>query len=84
MYYVYVLQSEKDGKNYTGYTCNLKQRFEEHQRGRVESTKQRRPFKIIYYEVSSHRADALHREKYLKTTHGKRYLKQRLKSYFTG
>ena len=33
------LQSEKDGKNYTDFTHNLKQRFEEHQRGKVESTK---------------------------------------------
>ena len=30
-YYVYVLQSLKDGKFYTGYTENLKLRFEEHQ-----------------------------------------------------
>ncbi|MCF7906171.1 GIY-YIG nuclease family protein [Candidatus Gracilibacteria bacterium] len=84
MYYVYVLQSEKDGKNYTGFTHNLKQRFEEHQRGRVESTKERRPLKIIYYESSLNQADALHREKHLKTAHGKKYIKNRLKSYFMG
>ncbi|MFC2125680.1 GIY-YIG nuclease family protein [Bacteroidota bacterium] len=27
-YYVYILRSLKDGKNYAGYTRNLKLRFE--------------------------------------------------------
>lgn len=39
MYYVYVLQSFKDDKMYTGYTNNLKSRFELHKKGKVESTK---------------------------------------------
>ena len=29
MYYVYVLKSDKDNKNYVGYTKNLKLRFEQ-------------------------------------------------------
>jgi len=48
-FYVYVLKSERDGKFYTGYTKNIKQRFEEHQKGRVKSTKDRRPLRLIYY-----------------------------------
>ena len=43
MYYTYVLQSEKDGKFYLGFTEDLKQRFELHNKGRVDSTKDRRP-----------------------------------------
>ena len=35
-YYVYVLRSLKDEKNYTGYTKNLKLRFEQHNKGLVE------------------------------------------------
>lgn len=84
MYYTYVLQSEKDNKLYTGYTQNLDLRFEQHQKGQVESTKNRRPFKLIYYEACLDQADALKREKYLKTHYGKMFLKNRLKSYFTG
>ena len=38
-YYVYILKSEKDGKNYAGYTQNLKLRLEQHQKGKVTSTK---------------------------------------------
>ncbi|MAC94009.1 MAG: excinuclease ABC subunit C [Flavobacteriales bacterium] len=84
MFYTYVLQSEKDGKLYTGYTKDLDLRFEQHQKGQVESTMNRRPFKLIYYEACLRQADALKREKYLKTHYGKMFLKNRLKSYFTG
>ena len=42
-YYIYVLQSEKDKKFYVGYTKNLKSRFEQHTKGQVSSTKDRRP-----------------------------------------
>ena len=84
MYYTYVLKSEKDGKLYVGYTNNLRSRFELHCKGRVESTCERRPLKIIYYEACREQHDAIHREKYLKTYRGKMFLKNRLKSYFTG
>jgi len=84
MQYVYILKSQKDGKNYVGYTKNLKLRFERHNKGLVESTKDRRPLKLIYYESCLSRQDATKREKYLKTIYGKRYIKSRLKSYLIG
>jgi putative endonuclease len=84
MFYTYVLLSELDKKFYTGYTKDLKLRFEEHKRGNVESTKDRRPLKLVYYESCINQQDATHREKYLKTYHGKMYIKNRLKSYLTG
>jgi len=84
MYYVYVLQSDKDNKLYTGYTSDLKSRFDQHCAGLVKSTCNRRPLKLIYYEACLTSEDARHREIYLKTAYGKRYLKNRLKTYFTG
>jgi len=84
MYYTYVLQSVKDKEFYTGMTKDLKLRFEQHNKGVVESTKNRRPFEIVYYEACKSKIDARKREKYLKTYHGKMYLKRRLKSYLTG
>ncbi|MDO8524729.1 MAG: GIY-YIG nuclease family protein [bacterium] len=63
---------------------NLKLRFEEHQKGRVFSTKNRRPLQLIYSEACLDRKDAMRREKYLKTSYGNRFLKSRLKSYSTG
>ncbi len=51
MYYTYVLQSTKDNDFYTGFTKNLKLRFEQHNKGIVESTKDRTPVRLIYYEA---------------------------------
>ncbi len=84
MMYVYVLQSEKDARLYTGCTKDLKKRKQLHDEGRVESTRARRPLKLVYYEYCLKQEDAYHREKYLKTTYGKRYIRNRLKHYFTG
>ena len=84
MYYTYVLRSEKDGNFYTGYTKDLKLRFEQHCKGQVDSTKQRLPLDLIYYEACLSQADATKREKYLKTYHGKMFLNKRLKSYLSG
>ena len=84
MYYTYVLRSEKDYKFYVGYTKDLKLRFEMHCKGQVGSTKDRRPLNLIYYEACLNSDDATKREKYLKSHHGRMYLKNRLKSYLTG
>lgn len=78
IYYNYVLRSLKDNNLYIGFTKNLKKRFAEHEKGLVPSTKYRRPLVLIYYEVSLNMDSAVHREKYLKTTYGHRYLKNRI------
>jgi len=77
----YVLQSEFDKNFYVGYTTNLKKRLDEHNSGKVKSTKDRSPLRVVYYEVCYNQKDALHREKYLKSSYGKRYIKNRLKNY---
>jgi putative endonuclease len=84
MYYTCVLQSEKDREFYVGYTRDLKQRLEQHMKGHVESTRERVPVQLIYYEACLEKDDAIRREKYLKTYHGKMFLRNRLKSYLTG
>ena len=83
MFYTYILQSQKDFNLYTGFTKDLDLRFEQHQKGRVESTKNRRPFKLIYYEACLIKEDAIKREKYLKTFYGKMFLKNRLKNWYS-
>lgn len=83
-YYVYVLKSEKDGMLYTGYTNDLKERLKMHNEGKVSSTKNRIPLKLIYFEGCLNQQDATYREKYLKTSWGKRYLKGRMENYLTG
>lgn len=82
MYYVYVIQSLKDHNLYTGSSSDLKKRFEKHKAGGVFSTKNRRPLRLIYYEACLNKTDALHREIYLKSAWGKRYIKTRLSKYY--
>jgi len=81
MFYVYLLYSNKDKKLYTGSTNNLVERVKRHNKGLVKSTKNRRPLKLIYYEACNNRKDSMRREIYLKSSWGKRYLKNRLKEY---
>lgn len=80
-YFVYVLRSKFDGKFYTGFTSDITKRLNEHNSGRVIPTKKRIPFELVYFEFGLNLDDAIHREKYLITTYGKRYIKQRLKNY---
>ncbi|MDX1651299.1 MAG: GIY-YIG nuclease family protein [Brumimicrobium sp.] len=81
-YYVYVLLSEKDNQWYTGYTSDLKQRLKTHNEGKVTSTKNRLPLKLIYFEGCINQQDATRREKYLKSGNGKIYIKSRLRNFF--
>lgn len=83
MYYTYILQTA-DKTLYYGYTKDLTQRFEEHSKGCVDSTKHKLPVTLIYYEACIEQSDALKREKYLKSYRGRQFLHKRLKSYFTG
>jgi putative endonuclease len=83
MYYIYVIQSEKDELFYTGFTRDLQNRLEEQNTGKVVSTKNRRLFSLIYFEACLNEQDATAREKYLKTGMGKRYIKNRLKRFLS-
>lgn len=84
MFYTYVLKSDVDNQFYSGITKDLKLRFDQHCKGQVESTRDRRPLRLIYYEACLTHEDALKRERYFKTYNGKRFLHKRLKSYLTG
>ena len=83
MYYVYILQSlKKPNWLYKGSTADLKRRFIEHNSGKTFSTAPYSPFKLIYYEAYLLKTDAEAREKYLKTSMGKRIIKKQLCTYF--
>lgn len=81
-YYVYVLQSLKNGSFYIGYTINLRKRFISHNNGDNSATKPFRPYKLIFYEAFLNRSDAKNREKYLKGGYGRKTLKTMLSEYF--
>ncbi len=59
-YYNYVLKSLKDNNFYIGFTTNLEERLSAHAKGLVKSTKYRRPFILVYYEMSFNLESAIH------------------------
>ena len=81
--YVYVLLLN-NGQLYIGLTDNLKRRVAEHRIGKVKSTKGRKLIALVYYEAYLVKSDADKRERYFKTTKGKRVLRLQLKGYFGG
>jgi len=70
-YFVYILKSKKDDSLYTGYTKDIKERLKMHNRGKVFSTKRKIPFEMMYFERHTSLAEALAREKWLKSSKAK-------------
>jgi len=66
MYYVYVIQSEKDGSTYIGYTEDLVKRIKEHNQGKTKSIKHKIPYKLIHTEEFNSKTEARKRELKLK------------------
>ena len=81
MHYVYVLRSTSDDGLYIGYSGNLRKRFQQHAQRDSFATSYRGPWKLIYYEAYLEQADALGRERYLKSGAGRRFLKAQLAHY---
>lgn len=71
MYYVYFLLLN-NGQVYTGFTSDPKQRVAQHNAGRVSSTKKYLPLTLLGYEAYCLKTDAQRRERFMKTTEGKR------------
>jgi putative endonuclease len=75
MTFVYLLKLS-NGDVYKGITDSFDRRLKEHQDGKVDSTKNFLPFTLLGYEAYALKSDALRREVFLKTTEGRRLLRQ--------
>ncbi len=80
-YFVYILLSQKDKKLYVGCTNDLESRLKRHNDGAVTSTKNRRPFSLIYSEKIEDKTKAFNRERFLKSLWGSRFKKKVLADY---
>ena len=73
---VYILYSEKFNKHYTGFTSNLIERFKSHNvLGTKGHTLKFRPWTVIHIEFFSSKAEAMKREKHLKSGTGREFIK---------
>ncbi len=79
MYYVYRIQSVGHlDKAYTGFTSDLNQRIQSHNKGSNRSTAPFRPWKLVFYSAFDSKELALSFERYLKTGSGKAFGEKRL------
>ena len=78
MFIVYVLLSTSTGRLYIGQTQDLPRRLSEHQTGLAHYTRGRGPWRLVLTEHYSTRAQALRRERSLKTGQGRHYIKELL------
>ncbi len=69
-YYVYILYSMKNGRNYTGMTSDILARMRSHNYLGRESTRYHRPWVLLHYEIFESKSEALKREGYLKCGRG--------------
>ena len=79
MYYVYILYSQKVKHLYKGSTNDLRERVTRHNAGKVQSTKDSRPWTLIYYAAFANKSDARREELFLKTGQGRERIKYLLK-----
>ncbi len=78
MFYVYVIYSQKAGQKYTGHSENLEIRLSQHNLGTLGTfTKNKGPWELIFFEIFETRSKAIAREKFLKTGHGRSFIKEK-------
>jgi len=70
MYKVYVIQSSLNKRYYIGHTKNLDKRLEQHNLGKVRSTKNGNPWQLVYTEESRTKHEAYKRELQIKSYKG--------------
>ena len=78
MFYAYVLKSINHDYYYKGHCQDLEKRLVQHNSGMTTSIKSYIPFEVIYYETFPSEAQAINREKYFKSSAGRRYLKNKI------
>ena len=65
---------------YIGSTSNPEERIQRHNAGATLSTKNGRPWKIVYTEICASKTEALKRENYLKRMKSRIYLENLIRS----
>jgi len=73
-YFIYILQSEKDGTYYIGHTADLKARLRRHNQGRSTYSRNKAPWTLLYKEVLNSKAEAMNRERDIKGKKSRQYI----------
>ena len=79
MFIVYALYSKTFDKIYIGFTSNIDERLKSHNELGKGWTKSFRPWVVIYTEEHEKKTDALKREKQLKSSAGRLFIRSQIK-----
>ena len=79
MYFVYALASKSRNYIYIGLSSELEKRIHAHNSGYKRTTRPYLQFRLIRQEKHATRIEARQREKYLKSTAGKTWLRAQIK-----
>ena len=78
MFYAYVLKSIAYDYYYKGHCENLNERLVEHNSRKTKSNKFYAPFILLYSEGFATREESILREKYFKTSAGRKFLRKKI------
>jgi putative endonuclease len=81
MFYAYVIKSLNNNYYYKGHCQNLEIRLQQHNAGKTKSIIPYLPFELVYFEEFITREDAISREKYFKSSAGRKFLKNKILNY---
>ncbi|HMG91412.1 MAG TPA: GIY-YIG nuclease family protein [Chryseolinea sp.] len=82
MYYVYIIQSLSTERWYYGFTDDLVNRLDAHNKGLNKSTANRGPWKYIFFRKFDNKSDARAFEIYLKKTRNKGFIRSAFSEFF--
>ena len=80
IYFVYILESLKDGSYYVGSTNDIKDRVLRHNQGRTKYTKAKRRWELVYSEEYPDRSSAVKREQAMKKRKSKKYIESLIRT----
>ena len=77
-FWVYIIESKNAGRRYVGQTNDLQRRLEEHNnpdhKPAKYTSKVDGPWRLVYSEEFDSRSQAIKKERWLKSTTGRRWL----------
>jgi putative endonuclease len=83
MEYVYIIRSTADSSFiYKGITNNIKRRIDQHNSGKVSSTRNYRPFVLVHVEITKSKPEARELEKFFKSGYGREVVEEIVKNSY--
>ena len=83
-FYTYILQSEKDGSFYIGYSQDVEERLKKHNSANTGYSSRKKPWKLVYFESFPTKSEAISRELFLKRQKNKAFYESLIKGSSVG